>query len=138
MHRALNKAYDCNRVIPGDDQAFTLIEVLVAMAVFAIGILAVAALILSTTRHNTNGNILTEATMLARAKIEEKKREADSVGLTNGTETETSIDTQGNPGGIYTRECNISSVGADSQQIQVTVSWTRQGRSRSVELTTLN
>ena len=137
MHRALKKTYKCKCVIPGDDQAFTLIEVLVAMAIFAIGILAVAALILSTSRHNTNGNILTQATMLARAKIEEKKREADSVGLSNGTETETSIDTQGNPGGFYTRECDISTVGG-TRQIQVTVSWTRQGRDRSVVMTTLN
>lgn len=122
---------------PGAEQAFTLIEVLVAMAIFSIGILAVGTLIFSTTRNNTNGNVLTQATMLARAKIEEKKRAADAGPLSNGVETENNIDTQGNPGGIYTRVCNISTVG-NTRQIQVTVSWTRQGRSRSVVLTTLN
>jgi type IV pilus assembly protein PilV len=137
MRNAAIKTYKWKPVLPGADQAFTLIEVLIAMAIFSIGILAVAALILSTTRNNTNGNILTEATMLARAKIEEVKREADAGALTNGTETENNIDTQGNPGGIYTRGCDISTVG-NSRQIQVTVSWTRQGRSRNVVLTTLN
>ena len=99
------KTFKWKPVLPGANQGFTLIEVLIAMAIFSIGILAVGTLILSTTRNNTNGNILTQATMLARAKIEEKKREADAGALTHGTETETNIDMQGNPGGIYTREC---------------------------------
>ncbi len=132
------KEHKWKAVLPGADQAYTLIEVLVAMAIFSIGILAVGTLILSTTRNNTNSNILTEATMLARAKIEEKKREADAGPLSNGTETETNIDTQGNPG-IYRRECVISPPDANgNQQIQVTVSWTRQGKDRNVVLTTLN
>ena len=137
MQSAAMKKHKWKAVLPGADQAFTLIEVLVAMAILSIGILAVGTLILSTARNNNNGNVLTEATMLARGKIEEKKRAADAGPLSDGTETETSIDTQGNPGGIYTRVCNISTVG-NSRQIQVTVSWTRLGRSRSVVLTTLN
>jgi hypothetical protein len=95
-------------------------------------------LILSTTRNNTNGNILTQATMLARAKIEEKKREADVGALSAGAETETNIDEQGNPGGIYRRDCSITDSVNNSKQIRVTVSWTRRGQSRRVVLTTLN
>lgn len=131
------KKFKLKPVLTGADQAFTLIEILVAMAIFSIGVLAVGTLILSTARNNNNGNILTTATMLARAKIEEKKREADAGGLTNGTETETNVDPQGNPGGFYTRACDISTVG-NNRQIQVTVSWTRQGQTRSLVLTTLN
>ena len=137
MQSADIRTFKWKRVLRGADQAFTLIEVLIAMAIFSIGILAVAALIMSTTRNNTNGNILTQGTMMARAKIEETKREADAGALTDGIETETNIDTLGNPGGIYTRECDISTVG-DTRQIQVTVSWTRQGKSRNVVMTTLN
>jgi type II secretion system protein I len=137
MRSAAMKTFKWKPVLPGADQGFSLIEVLIAMAIFSIGILAVGTLILSTTRNNTNGNILTQATMLARAKIEEKKREADTGSLSVGAETETNIDEQGNPGGIYTYECDISPEG-DSQRIQVTVSWTRRGQSRSVVLTTLN
>ena len=137
MQSAAMKKHKRKAVLPGADQAFTLIEVLVAMAILSIGILAVGTLILSTARNNNNGNVLTEATMLARGKIEEKKRAADAGPLSDGTETETSIDTQGNPGGFYTRECDISTVGG-TRQIQVTVSWTRQGRDRSVVMTTLN
>jgi len=136
MRSAAMKTFKAKPVFPGANQGFTLIEVLIAMAVFSIGILAVGTLILSTTRNNTNGNLMTQATMLARAKIEEVKRESDTGVLPVGTETETDIDLQGNPGGIYTRVCGISSVGS-ARQIQVTVSWTRQGQNRSVVLTTL-
>jgi len=137
MRSAAMKTFKWRPVLPNANQGFSLIEVLIAMAIFSIGILAVAALVLSTTRNNTNGNILTQATMLARAKIEEKKRAADAGALTVGTETETNIDDQGTSGGIYTRECVVSTVG-NSLQIQVTVSWTRLGGSRSVVLNTLN
>lgn len=118
--------------LPGTNQGFSLIEVLVTMAIFSFGIVAVMTLMLSTTRNNTNGNILTQATMLARAKVEEKKREADAGTPTN--ELPSNVDMQGNPGGIYTYECVVT---PGSRQIQVTVSWTRRGQPRSVDLTTL-
>jgi len=133
------KIFKTKSFLPGADQGFSLIEVLIAMAIFSIGILAVGTLTLSTTRTNTDGNLLTEATMLARAKMEEKKRAADAGNLTAGDdETLSNIDMQGNPGGLYNSECNISPQGTNSLRIQVTVSWTRNGKSRSVVLTTLN
>jgi len=138
MQSAALKERKWKAVLPGADRAFTLIEVLVAMAIFSIGILAVGTLILSTARNNSNGNALTEATMLARAKIEEKKRAADAGPLSNSCDPSETVDDQGNPGGIYTRTCCISDGGNNTQQIQVTVSWTRQGKSRNVVLTTLN
>jgi len=138
MHSKALQTYRRKSVLRGADQGFSLIEVLVAMAIFSIGILAVGTLILSTTNNNTNGNLLTQATMLARAKMEEKKRAADAGNLTaDDDETASNVDMQGNPGGIYTYACDIAPQGANLR-IQVTVSWTRKGRSRSVVLATLN
>ena len=125
-------------VLAGAGQGFTLVEVLIAMAIFSIGILAVGTMIMTTTRQNTDGNIITQATMLARSKIEEKKREADAGTLSVGVETESNIDNRGNAGGIYKRVCNVSGSVGTTRQIQVTVSWTRNGRNRSVVLKTLN
>ena len=130
------KTFKLQSVLGNTNHGFTLIEILIAMAVFSIGILAIGTLVLSTTRNNTGGNILTQATMLARSKLEEKKREADAGTLSSADDTESNIDSQGNPGGIYTRECIVNSSGS-AWQIEVTVSWTRNGRNRSVVLNTL-
>jgi type IV pilus assembly protein PilV len=120
----------------GPDPGYSLIEVLVAMAIFSIGILAVASMVQSTTRNNTKGNVLTQATMLARGKIEELKRITDVSTLADGVED--NIDASGSPGGIYRREWDISNgPTADSRKIVVTVSWTRENQTRSVILTTL-
>lgn len=132
------KTFKWKSVLADAGQGFTLLEILIAMAIFSIGILAMGTMILTTTRSNTDSNIMTQATMLARSKIEEKKREADVGALSLGVETENNIDSQGNAGGIYTRVCNVSSSVGTSRQIRVTVSWTRNGRNRSVVLTTLN
>lgn len=142
MRSAALKIFKWKSVLPGANQGFSLIEVLIAMAIFSIGILAVGTMVLSTARNNTNGNILTQATMLARAKMEEKKRTADAGNLTaSDDETLSNVDMQGNPDGNYTYKCDIDDValpgGGNALRIQVTVSWTRKGQSRSVVLTTL-
>ena len=119
------------------DRGYSLIEVLVAMAIFSVGVLAVATMILSTTENTTGGNLLTQATMLARDKIEELKRIKDVAALADGVED--NIDDSGNPGGIYRREWDISNgPTADSRKIEVTVSWTRENKPKSVVLTTLH
>ena len=60
-----------NTTLLKKDLGFTLIEVLIAIAIFSIGILAVGSMQLWNTKNNTTGNITTQATMLARQKIEE-------------------------------------------------------------------
>ena len=55
------------------ESGYLLIEILIAMAIFAIGFLAVGTMVLSTTRNNTTSNISTQATMLAIEKLEELK-----------------------------------------------------------------
>ena len=124
------------KALYNEQKGFTLIEVIFTMAIFAIGILAVTSLMFSATRNNTKGNIMTQATMLARDKIEDLKRVSDVATLADGVET--NINDQGNPGGIYTRIWTITPTGLPNcRQIDVTVSWTREGRTRSVALTTL-
>ena len=53
-----------------DIKGFTLIEVLIGMAIFSIGILAVAALQVSSTKGNSSARRITEATALAESQIE--------------------------------------------------------------------
>ena len=60
-----------NTTLSNQNRGFSLIEVLIAVAIFSVGILAVGSMQLSSTKNNTTGNITTQATMLARQKIEE-------------------------------------------------------------------
>ena len=113
---------------PDNHQGFTLIEVLIAMVIFSIGILAVASMQLRNTKNNTTGNITTRAAMLARAKMEEVKSKALA---DMADENETS--------GIFARETRVDPVAAlpNARQITVTVSWTRRGQNRRVVFTSI-
>ena len=111
---------------------YMMAEALIAMAIFSIGFLAVATLVLSTTRNNTNGNILTQANMLAREKIEELK------GKTDLTELDI-VEAPEAVGGIFTRTWTASNpfTTSTSRQIQVIVSWKRKGKNQQVVMETI-
>ena len=112
----------------------TIIEVLLALAIFTIGFLAVGTLVFSTTRNNTAGNTLTQATMLAREKIEILKT-LPPVKMQSQCRDDPKTERLG---GIFKRECDIRDSFSDSVKIlEVTVSWRRQGRHRAVVLKTL-
>lgn len=116
---------------------FSLIEVMFAMALFSIGLLAVATMQGTNVRNNTTGNITTQASMLARARLEQLKS-LNIAALAPGDFAEdSSIDADGNPGGIYQRQWTIQTTAPDLRKIQVIVSWTRDGQTRSVALTTV-
>jgi prepilin-type N-terminal cleavage/methylation domain-containing protein len=121
------------------EDGLTLIETLIALAIFSIGILGVAQLQLWNIKNNTTGNITTQATMLARTQLEELKNIGDVTDLTNGADADNPINPDGSAGGIFTRSWTISNPhgGNISRQIQVTVSWNRRGQNRSVILTTI-
>ena len=111
-----------------------MIEVLIAMAIFAIGFIVVGSMVLSTTRNNTTGNLLTTATMLAREKIEYLK----TLPIQQ-MQTQCSEDLEAEPlGKTFKRACDVSaSFSKTTKIIQVTVSWNRRGHNSEVVLRTL-
>jgi prepilin-type N-terminal cleavage/methylation domain-containing protein len=120
-----------------NQSGYTIIEVLIAVAIFSIGILGMASLQLSTDRNIKTGNVVTQATMIARDKIEMLKRVTDVTTLSSGAETD--IDVDGNPGGIFDRSWTISNPlgGSNTRQITVTVSWNHNRENRSIDLSTI-
>jgi type IV pilus assembly protein PilV len=119
------------------NRGFTLIEIMIAIAIFSIGILAVAQMQLSSSKNTTNGNITTVAAMLARDKMEELKSEDISTLVTgNYNDPNNPVDQNGNAGGIFARNWEITNPlgGTGSRQIKVTVSFSRRGQMRRVEL----
>jgi Tfp pilus assembly protein PilV len=130
-----------NLIKPTNPKGYMLIEALMAIGIFSIGFLAVSALVLTATRNNTKGNILTQANMLARQQLEQLKNTPDITDLDTEppTTTESGIDAYGDPGGIYTRTTTIEdALGFNtSRAVEVTVNWTWQGQNRSVVLRTI-
>ena len=112
----------------------TIIEVLIAMAIFTIGFLAVGTMVLSTTHNNTAGNLITEGTMLAREKIEFLKTlPVDQMKAQCSGEPEAE-----RLNGIFERSCDVQASYSDKAKIvEVTVAWRRRGQTREVVLRTL-
>ncbi len=127
--------------IPSEgSKGFTLVEVLISLAIFSVGVLAVASMQSWSARNTSSGNIMTVATYLARAQMETLKSVPDVTTLTNGASPNNPIDADGNPGGIFTRTWAVAPVTGltGCRQINVTVGWTRYGRSRSVVLSSIS
>ena len=116
---------DCkNTRLSKNNRGFSLLEAVMAMCIFSIGILAVGNLQMWSTKNNTAGNFTTEATMLARQKIEELKVVSDINDLASGSDTI----------GIYTRSWDPIDITPTLSRITVTVDWTRQGKDYSVQI----
>ena len=111
-----------------------MIEVLIALAIFAMGLVVVGSMVLSTTRNNTAGNIITIGTMLAREKIEYLKTLPFQQ-----METQCSEDLEAEHlKGAFKRVCHVSASFSETVKIiEVTVSWDLRGQNREVVLRTL-
>ena len=126
-----------------DEAGLTLIEVMISLAIFSIGILAIAQLQIWNFKNNTTGNISTQATLLARAKIEDLKNMPFThaeLNIGNHTDTNNPIDIQGAAGGIFSRQWTVSGFAGDPanyRQVDMTVSWNRLGQNRQIDLTTV-
>ena len=112
----------------------TMVEVLMAITIFAIGFLAIGTMLIWTTRNTTTRNIVTEATMMARERIEFLKTlpVGDMEAQCLDADEPEVIDP------IYRRECDIDKHTDSANIIEVKVSWNRMGQNRNVVLRTLS
>jgi len=119
------------------EKGLSMIEVLISMAIFSIGLLAIAGLVAATAKNNTIGNTLTQATMLARAQVEYLKTLSfNQLAVACPEDMEPII-----VGRIYSRKCEISPLAGNETistigTIEVTVAWQKSGQLRQVVLQT--
>ena len=116
---------------------FTLIEVLIAMAIFLIGFLAVGAMQISAVNSNANARMRTEATMIA-AQHAERLLALDFADL-EAVVASNEYD-EPNKQGLYEIErptiTNFVNgeelTTSNNKTINVTVTWKKRGRTQSV------
>lgn len=118
---------------------FTLLEILLAITIFAIGLLAVAAMQVSAIRGNKLGGDYTTATVLAQQQLEALKTGDITTAAYNagGYADPANPITVGGSGGTFNRTWTITANTAFSVRTTVTVSWTRAGVTRTVSLTSV-
>jgi type IV pilus modification protein PilV len=104
------------------DNGFTLLEVLFALAIFSIGLLAINAMTTMVIKSNYKSKNLTTAVHLAQNKLDELK--AGSYASVVDT-TETDLDSQETPGaGIFDRGVTVTtSTNPDYKTVEVAISW---------------
>ncbi|MGV7220442.1 MAG: type IV pilus modification PilV family protein [Nitrospinales bacterium] len=95
---------------------FTLIEVLIAVVLIGVGLLAFGVFTGNMVVQNTKGERNTQASTYAQEKLEDLRNQALNSALATGTGTDT-LD------GIYTRTWTITGSGGNPTSIRVTVSY---------------
>jgi Tfp pilus assembly protein PilV len=112
----------------GQDQGFSLLEVLFALTFLAVGIMAVASMIPAGTRGVSQSRVLTTGLMAAQVKMEDLKG-TSFLALTPGTFSDTTS--------VFTRTWTVtdSVPMAGCKKLTVTSQWTDSHGSQSTVLT---
>ena len=115
------------KIMLKDSEGFTLIEVIMAVVIFSIGILAIVGVQHRIVAGNANGNIVTQELMLAQRVVEQLKNNPTPGNLNSSTQN--GVDVYGNNGGPYNVTTLIMPAisGSSSRFISVTVSKTGPG-----------
>lgn len=119
-------------------RGFTLIEIIMAMAIMAVGIIGVVRLLPVGLRASKSSEMMSRASFLAQEKMEELKL----AGFDELTKPNPSIDLEGEEGD-YSWEAEVSEVelegvtsSEDIRSLSLTVSWQEKGKPRSQKFMT--
>ncbi len=101
---------------PFKSNGFTLIEILIAIVILSVSLLALAALMATTTQNTSSGGHITEAATFAQDQLEQL-RVTQWANIVSGNNTIT-----GSTGIVYTRNWNVV-VNGNVRTITITIGW---------------
>ncbi len=110
---------------------FTLIEILVALVILSVSLLALAGLMITTTKNNAFGGRMTEAATFAQDKLEELR----AIRWENISEGVNTDQKSGSTGINYTRDWNVAT-GGSLKTITITIGW-QDKANHSIRLTSV-
>ena len=114
------------------ENGFSLLEVLVALLLSAVGILAIGGLQIGSIKGNSFSQEVTQATVLSQEKLEElRKMGFDDSGLSSGHHDEGLLGDS-----RFSRSYEVEPISLTLKAVRVTVSWT-EDIDHSVSLSTL-
>jgi type IV pilus assembly protein PilV len=121
-----------NLIPPSKSKGFTIIEVLIGIIILSISLLALAALMATTTQNSAFGGHLTEASTYAQDQLE-RLRVTSWGDIDNDWLDSTGTDRTTTPSGItYSRTLDVVQTGT-IKTVTITVNWTdQQGHSFSI------
>jgi len=110
-------------------KGFTIVEVVIALAIFSIGVMGVYGLAAWLIQANDFSNRMTAATSIAQGRLEDIQNQSFPL-MASGSET-----TADN----YTVTWTVTSINATLKSILVVVTWTDiKGKTHKVELRTMS
>jgi len=119
-------------MIRRNESGFSLIEVLISLAILSVGLLAVSSMQITSIKGNFSSGNVTNATVLAQSKLEELRRLSytDS-NLMSGQHSEGAIS-----GSIFSMFYDVADITSTMKAITVTVRWTDAG-DHNISLSTI-
>ena len=111
---------------------FSLIEVLIALVLLVVGLLALGGMQIVSIKGNSFSQQMTQATVLTQSKLEEiKKWSFMDSGLSSGHHDEGVLSSSG-----FSRSYDVEDISATLKAVTVTVRW-REETDRSISLFTM-
>ena len=120
-----------------NSSGFTLIELMISLFIFALGMLAITAMCLISISGNSQVNRITQANYLAQSRMEELLSERNMAVLDALDGSTVSIDGVGASGVNYTRAIDVDNGVGNTRWVTVNVSWTSPTGTRQFELKSL-
>jgi prepilin-type N-terminal cleavage/methylation domain-containing protein len=115
-----------DRIVKNDAAGFTLVELMIALVVIAIGVMALSGVQTRSSRDVYATGRSTRALALAQQRIEIKRAGGYAAAVTDSGQQDN-----------FEWIARVDSAGIDLKSIDVTVTWPEQMQTQSVRLTTL-